>query len=1395
MSVKDSARENRSAWLDTATEMGRRVLGMDWSRTPLGPVQNWSPALRTMTSILLANRFPMLLWWGPDSISIYNDAYIPVLGAKHPSALGLPVRECWSEIYDILEPLIKTPLNGGPPTWSEDLELVIRRHGFFEETHWTVAYSPVPDETATNGIGGVLATVTEITAQIVGERRSSLLRQLAARVAEVSSPAAACRAATTVFADYPKDVPFALVYLIDPDGRTARLTSVTGIERGSVACPELVDVSDDTHDERHWLMTRAVRTEAPQLVEGPAAQWAGPLPSGLAVRALTLPIESSLPHRPAGVLVLGLSPQLELNASHRGFAELVASQMARAIVNTRAYEAERQKAEELAKLDRAKTIFFSNVSHELRTPLTLMLGPLRDVLDETEALAAEQRDQLEAAHRNAQRLLKLVNSLLDFSRIEAGRTEVSFERTDVGTLTSEIASAFRSLVERAGLTLTIDSPPLADPVCVDPEMWEKIVSNLLSNAFKYTLDGEIRIRVAVEGEELSLTVSDTGSGIDAEHLPHVFERFYRVEGASGRSSEGTGIGLALVRELAHLHGGTASVESERGKGSTFTVRVPTRREQPASERARTTPVPTPTAVVAQPFLHEAASWIGEAPPESAAQIRSHVFATSDSNATRILVADDNADMRAYLDRLLRPLGTVESVCDGREALAAIEREMPDLIVSDVMMPNVDGFELMRVLREQPRTATLPIVLLSARAGEEARVEGANHGADDYIVKPFAARELAARVQTQLQLSRTRRQYAAALEQGAERFRALVTASSDVVYRMSPDWSEMLHLVGRDFIADTRDPSRSWIEKYIPDEERPRVVEVMQRAIRDKQMFELEHRVVQLDGSVGWTFSRAVPLFGADGEIVEWFGTARDITARKRAEQALRDSEERFRTLFESIDEGFCIIEVIFDEHETAVDYRFIEMNPAFLEQTGLVDAKGRTIREMVPEHEDYWFETYGEIALTGKPARFEREARYLVPPRWFDVYAFRYGEAKNRQIGVLFNDIGDRKRAAEAMQRANTVLEESDRRKNEFLAVLSHELRNPLAPIVNGLNILDVVEPGSKHADRAKQIIGRQVTQLANLVNDLLDVTRITSNKVHLHKEHVELYEIVRRVVEDHRSLFERVGVKLGLTPKSGAVPVFADRTRMAQVVGNLLQNAAKFTSRGNLTRVDVAVENDEAVVRVSDNGVGIAPETLLRLFEPFAQADQTLDRSKGGLGLGLSLVKGLVELHGGTVLANSRGLGHGTEVVVRLPLDANAPQRQSPASVRPPSASRRILIIEDNVDSADTLSDLLTLRGHDVDVAYNGPDGIAKAVQSQPDVVLCDIGLPGMDGYDVARALSASDVLRETSFVALSGYALPEDLQRAVSAGFHSHLTKPPKLEELELVLAKLPSRFGHPD
>ncbi len=584
--------------------MGGLMRAKDWSKTALGSPESWSPALRMMANFLLANRFPQLLWWGPQFCSLYNDAYIPILGAKHPWALGRPVSEVWKEIWHVLQPLIETPFYGGPATWMEDIPLEINRRGFFEETHFTIAYSPVPDETVPSGIGGVLATVHEITDKVIGERRVHALRELGAHSAEPKSAEEACSNVGKTLSSFPKDIPFLLLYLLDEKEPTAKRACCLGVDPNDRACPQSIDLH--SHSEEIWPLSITRATEQIQLVENLKGKFEFP-PQGLWTDAPTMtavvPIRSNIQHQLAGFMVAGISSRIRFDQNYRDFLELMSNQIATMIANACAHEQERKRAEALAELDRSKTLFFSNISHELRTPLTLLLGPTESALSSKDGALAGA--DLEMVHRNELRLLKLVNTLLDFSRIEAGRLQATYEPTDLSSLTVDIASAFRSAMERVGLEFTVCCEPMEEPVYVDRRMWEKIVLNLLSNAFKFTFEGRVQLTLKRVAESIELTVRDTGVGIAPDQLPRIFERFHRVENVRARTYEGAGIGLALVEELVKLHGGSVQAQSELGAGTSFCVTIPAGKIHLPADRIQAANSPSSTALSAAAYIEEA----------------------------------------------------------------------------------------------------------------------------------------------------------------------------------------------------------------------------------------------------------------------------------------------------------------------------------------------------------------------------------------------------------------------------------------------------------------------------------------------------------------------------------------------------------------------------------------------------------------------------------------------------------------------------------------------------------------------------------------------------------------------------------------------------------------------
>jgi signal transduction histidine kinase len=735
--------------------MGEMMRHTDWRRTELGPVARWPQSLRTAISMMLESRFAMVVAWGPQFRLFYNDRYRPILGDKHP-ALGRPLADVFPEVWDVVGPAFER-VRRGEAFAIDDWLLPLNRSGYLESCWFTLSYSPIRDESG--GVGGVLAVVAETTAKVLGERRLGTLRELAARAAAAATPHEACTSALAVLERNEADVPFAAIYvrggIVDGprdgvDGRpfAHRVCSAGVGEHEDEAMPPAIDLAAPP-DERGWPIARVLASGRTELVRDLPARL-GPLPRGLgrpepAHTALLLPLTRPGASQPYGVLIAGVSPRHALDDRYRDFFELAADHLSTAIANARALDEQRRRAEALAEIDRAKTAFFSNVSHEFRTPLTLILGPLEDLIGgRLGPVPDAQRAQHAVIHRNALRMLKLVNSLLDVSRIEAGRMQAQLEPTDLAAMTTELASMFRAAAERAGLRLVVDCPPLPAPVHVDRGMWEKILLNLLSNALKFTFDGEICVRLRAAGDRVELEVSDTGCGIPPDELPHLFQRFHRVQGARSRSHEGTGIGLALAQELVRVHGGAIRVASTLGAGTVFTVSIPAGAARSPRDGTvdRIAAPPAVARTAAAAFLDEIDSWIpsGEAPA---------VPASPGVTGRRVVVADDNADLRAYLLRVLGAHWRVEGVADGEAALAAARRELPDLIITDVMMPGLDGFAVLRELRADERTRRVPVIMLSARAGEEARVEGLGAGADDYLVKPFSALELVARVQSLL----------------------------------------------------------------------------------------------------------------------------------------------------------------------------------------------------------------------------------------------------------------------------------------------------------------------------------------------------------------------------------------------------------------------------------------------------------------------------------------------------------------------------------------------------------------------------------------------------------------------------------------------------------------------
>lgn len=851
--------------LSAAGDVGRDTLAVAWDTHPLGPPETWSRSLQTVVQVVLTSRFSMWMAWGPELTFFCNDAYRrDTLGKKYPWALGRSAREVWAEIWPDIGPRIETVMSTGVATWDEALQLFLERSGYAEETYHTFSYSPLTDDDGR--ISGMLCVVSEDTERVIGERRLATLGSLGAGGTTLTEDEVLARVRGALEAN-PYDLPFALVYLDDELRGTVGITADHPVTRTSWTPSELVDL------------------DAPDL---PTGAWEEP---PLAALVVPLPQQD-------GLLVAGLNRYRPLDDDYRAFVGLVAGQVAAAIAGARAYAAERSRAEALAELDRAKTAFFTNVSHELRTPLTLLLGPAEDALGEP--LDDAQRHRVEVITRNAQRLLKLVNTLLDFSRLESGSARALFEPVDLARYTAELASMFESAVDRAGLTLTIDCPPLPEPVHVDRDMWAKIVLNLVSNAIKFTFEGQITVSLSAEDGAAKLAVSDTGIGIDEAEQPRLFERFHRVAGARSRSHEGSGIGLALVAELAELHGGAAGISSTRGEGSTFTVVVPFGTAHLPADQIGVAESTVSVRRQAEGFLVEAMRWFGTEDGDRAAAV----------DGPRVLVVDDNADMRGYIASLLADRYRVETAPDGLVALERARANPPDLVLTDVMMPNLDGFGLMRALQADAETMSVPVIMLSARAGEEGTIEGLEAGADDYLIKPFAARELLARVHANLELDRVRRtrDQLRRSQDLLDRSQRLARVGSWEIeletgaITASDEFARQLQMSPEDLC--TQGLEHALATRVHPDDlERVRAALA---AATDGEPLDLELRFLTPDGALRWYRALGELERDADGTPLRLRGSTQDLADQRAAQEALataaaqREAAEQERRIAEEL---------------------------------------------------------------------------------------------------------------------------------------------------------------------------------------------------------------------------------------------------------------------------------------------------------------------------------------------------------------------------------------------------------------------------------------------------------------------------------------------------------------
>ncbi|MDB5940363.1 MAG: domain S-box protein [Polaromonas sp.] len=785
-----------------------------------------------------------------------------------------------------------------------------------------------------------------------------------------------------------------------------------------------------------------------------------------------------------------------------------------------------------------------------------------------------------------------------------------------------------------------------------------------------------------------------------------------------------------------------------------------------------------------------------------------------ANPVNLLLVDNEPDSLELLQEFLAAPGVDLTLSSsGLQALRNIETFDFAVIVLDLHMPGLSGFELAQRIRNCERSKSTPIIFVTGADPRAFPIEQAYAlGAVDYLIKPVNPTILRAKVAVFIELYRNmvRKHHEIEREHLLKEVQAANAQLADV-FKQAPAFMAVLwgpahvfEMINDRYLALVGDRNQIGlpVRQALPELAGQGFFELLDAVFVTGEPFVGVDMPIALQRrpdrpvevrSVDFVYTA---LRDADGAVSGVLIHGVDQTERNQAEAALRTSEARYRMLFESMDQGFCIVQMIGSGTDSALtDFRILELNAMAHKHTGLDGSVGATIRELVPNVESRWIERFAAILLSGQSVHFEDFSKSLN--RWLDVFAYPVGNPGRRTIALLFSDVTARKESEKALQQHAFSLAEADRRKTVFLATLAHELRNPLAPITAGLAMVRM-QGDPARASQTLDMVGRQVGQMVILVDDLLDIARIGGGKLELKKELVELQSIVSVAIETSQPHLQEKHHALQVQISNEPLVLEADRTRITQVIANLLNNAAKYTPcRG---RIELSVhrenakndKNDEVVISVADNGIGLAQDSLDTIFEMFSQGDLSANRTHGGLGIGLSLVRQLVQMHGGAVNATSSGLGKGSTFTVRLPLSSvmalPALVQKPMGGIAPASTKQlRILVIDDHGDAAKSLATVLALKGHGTEVAHSGLSALQIAAEFRPDVAFVDIGMPGMDGYETARAMRKIAGLEAIILIALTGWGTKADRARSATAGFDHHLTKPAALEAVDALLAKI--------
>ncbi|KAA1080835.1 hypothetical protein PGT21_023090 [Puccinia graminis f. sp. tritici] len=1506
-----------------ASSTGQLILELDWQNTPIGPIETWSPTLRSMVTLILASPYRMSLLWGDECVMLYNDAYVRTCGLKHPSLLGQSGAHGWAELWADLGDIADSVLQGDVYTVYDSLLFFDRDpdnpNGIRKEESYH-SFSWIPVRGPTGEVEGILNPSFETTLRVIAERRLGSLRDLVQITLMSRTRISYQERCLESLAKNPYDLPFVIMYSCESkkNGRKGpasadesvseasgcwinlqlRLAGTVGVPKGHPSAAEQIQFNIQIHGSSSQCGGSAHSSSTPghsadnkssspssvgsqitmhtEVTDDDNVVWPlreactfrkpiyiaqlGDRAKGFETRgwpdqtrsAVVMPVSTSEDSAPLGVIVFGLSPRLNWTEAYALFLNLLTRQFSTGLSTVIGHEEEAQRLEDLAALDRAKTTFFTNISHELRTPLTLIVGPISMILESSD-ISPAARERLKVVERNTQRLINLVNQLLDLSRFEAGKMVARFRGTDVSKMTANLAALFRSAMHKNQLNFIVDCPDTTRRVWVDHDFFEKVVFNILSNSMKFTpKGGQVKLEVRYDSNNCYLICSDSGRGIKPEELPRIFERFHRAEESQG--AEGTGIGLALVQDIIKLHCGMLDVESHVGRGSKFTItfRLGTAHLPPDSLDLSTESEIDEfnDRVIAS----NARRWIlGEAEP-----IRTLLLDLSPSNSetsssrgsaelplatinegvlstagSTVLIADDNSDMRAFLKSVLSRYYNVVEAVDGQQAYQLAKLNRPDILVSDVMMPGMDGFELLRRLKADSDTAGMSVILLSARAGSESRIEGLAEGADDYLVKPFEAKELVARVNTHLQIAKMRQRLEGAvatrtqlLRENEQKYRDLYH-TFEVISMLSPVGIFQLSPNGQITFANNAfhsqckltqgEPLSLWMN-CIHSLDRKQIEETFELSIRSRQPIKGEFR--WRDGS--WCFYELTPYYKEDDGFEGYLGSTTDVTERKESEQKqLEAAEARARDAEESK-----------------------------RQQEAFIDMTSHEIRN--PLH------------------------------------------GIHQAAELLYS----------SLKLLHGVVENSHQISGPDLVQFRNEIREDI-------DAIESIQLCASHQSR--------------IADDIINVSKLSMGLLTTIKTDFDLVGRVREVLSMYLIEAQQKSVDLKLQIGEGLEIthyICADPNRLAQVIINFLSNALRYTSnsegpRSVTVRVDVFTKCPEprphvrrigslraevdavapedlvyAKVSVQDTARGLSPEELSKLFSRFVQANPTQDQY-GGSGLGLYVSHRLIENHGGFIevmstkgqgsvfsfviptkrsvrppITSSTSYSHGgkrgftraineEEVVEMQPASALLPGgaiaaggginsrlpspdiHSSPVAEcalpgpenitsplvsaekpilrectssdsfaalqprEPGSQQTHVLVVEDNTINVKVIKRQLTLKGYMVSVAMDGREALnrlyadASETSDLPpiDIVLMDIQMPVMNGLEAITHLRAAEktgeIKKRYPVIAVTGNARKEQTEQCLASGFDSICVKPYKIDDvqsrMEALLANL--------